>query len=225
MPDTVLNSRRRIRLLVDDLNMNQYAIDSPRLTIIMENRMHLTAAEVGLGNVWVTSAVTLAANDYEYTLPTSVQYNRVMALRLTSQEWLLERVTPAEFLALQDGSGEEANDPTHYALFEDTSQQVNIWLHPTPAGVDTLDVLRSQVPAALSTDATNISFSDPLLRAFEKSCAIDAVLLMDEEERAKRKAVLDQVGRWDQEVKRALSLERVRIGNLRRSDRIPQKWV
>lgn len=225
MPDTVANVRRRVRQLIDDLNPNDTAIDSERLTTVLENRMHAMAQEVGLGPVWVTGAITLAANDWEYTLPTSIQYNRVLQLQLNSQEWLMERLSPVELTALRDGSGDMTGDPTHYALFEDTSQQVNVWLAPTPVAVDTINILRSQVPAALSTDATNVSFSDPLLRALEKAAALDALLLMDQEEREKRKAVLDNVPIWNQEVRRALRLERVRVGNYKRSDRVPSKWV
>mgnify|MGYP001595497823 CR=1 FL=1 len=225
MPDTLTNVRRRVRLLTDDLDPNAPAIDSERLNTLIENRMHLTAAEVGLGPSWITAAVTVAADDYDYTLPTSIQYQRVIALQLNSLEWLMERVTHLELQAMRDGPGPVTGAPPHNALFEDTSQQVNLWLYPTPRVADTINVLRAQVPAALSTDATNIPFSDPLLRAMEKSCALEAILLMDPEERSKRKATLDTAGRWEREISRATHLERVRIGNLRRSDKVPQRMV
>lgn len=225
MADTVSNVRRRIRLLIDDMDNNAFAIDSERLTTLMENRMQFTAADVGMGPAWVSGAVTLTASSFEYTLPTSIQYQRVMAVQLNSQEWLMERVTPLELKALQDGAGSEDAHPTHYSLFEDASQQIHVWLFPTPSAADTLNILRAQVPAALTTDAINIPFSDPLLRAFEKACALEALLLMDEEERARRKAVLDGASKWEREINRAHRLERVRMGNLKRSDRVPLKWV
>lgn len=187
--------------------------------------MHAMAQEVGLGPVWVTNAITLAANDWDYTLPTSVQYNHVIGIRLNGQEWLMDRVTPLEFLALQDGPGTTIGEPRRYTLFEDTSQQVNVWVDPVPRVTGGLDVLRSQLPAALSSDSTNISFSDPLLRAFEKACAIDAIESMDEEERNRRKVMLTSVPRFTKDIQRALRLERIRIGNLRRSDKVPWQWV
>ena len=225
MADTLLNVRRRVRLLTDDMDPNDYALDSDRLNTVIESRMHLMAQEVGLGASWVTGAVTLVASTWQYTLPTSVQYERITAVQFAAQNWLLDRVTPTEMLALHDGAGTTSGDPTHYALFEDTSQQINLWVFPIPNAAGTLNALRAQVPAALSTDATNIPFGSPLLRALEKGAAVDAVLLMDEEARTERKATLDAAGKWDKEIARAIKLERVRIANLRRSDTVPQRWV
>lgn len=225
MAETVSVVRRRIRLTIDDMNPNDTAIDSERMNNLMQNRMHFMAQEVGLGPSWVTGAVSVVVGTYQYTLPTSIQYERVTAVQLNSQEWQLERVTHSEFLALRDGSGDVQGPPTHFTLFEDTTQQVNLWLFPTPIVTDTLNVMRAQVPAALSAEGTSIPFSSPLMAAFEKAVAIDAVLLMDAEERERRKAVLDVIPTWNQEVRRAIRLERVRIGNLRRSDRVPEKWV
>jgi hypothetical protein len=183
------------------------------------------AQEIGLGPVWVTGAVTLVASDFDYTLPTTMEYNRVVAVQLNSQEWLLERVTPLELKAMQDGPGSSEGTPTHYALYEDDSQQVNIWMYPTPNEADTLNILRSRVPASLTTDATVIPFSIPLLRALEKQVALESMLMMDPEERQKRKAALDQGPKWEKEAARALKLEKVRFGNLKRSDQVPQRWV
>lgn len=225
MADTLANVRRRVRLLSDDMDPNHYAMDSDRLNTVIESRMHLMAQECGMGATWVTGAVTLTAGDFTYTLPTTVEYQRVMAVRLNSQTWLMERITHTELLALQDGAGDAQGDPTHYAFYEDTSQQVNIWVYPTPNASDTLDIQRAAVPSALSTDATNIPFSAPLLRALEKSAAMDAILLMDADEQARRKVTLQQAPKWEREVLRAMKLEKVRFGNLRRSDVVPQKWV
>lgn len=225
MADTVLNSRRRVRLLLDDMNASDYAVDTERLTTLMESRMHFLAAEVGIGPDWVTGAVTLTANDYTYTLPTTFQYQRVMSIRLASQEWLLERVTHTQMLALKDGSTDATGDPTHYSLHEDSAQQVQIWLDPTPDQADTLDVMRSQVPSVLDADTDSIPFSDPMLRAFEMDCAAHGIAMMDDDERAKRKAVADNIPFWERSVGRLVRLERIRIGNLRRTGQIPWKLV
>ncbi len=101
MSDTRANVRRRIRLITDDMNPNSYALDSERLDTLIESRMHFIAQEVGLGPLWVASAVTLTTADYTYTLPTSIEYQRVIALRLASQNWLMERITRLELLALR----------------------------------------------------------------------------------------------------------------------------
>lgn len=224
MSDTRGAVKRRIRLRIDDMNPNDRAIDDERMDILIEDRMHLLAQEVGLGAVWTTTLVTLAASTWQYTLPTSVQYERVMDVVLRSLATPLDRVTHAEMTALRDG-GTATGDPTHYALFEDSSQQVNIWVYPTPTQVDYLDGLRAQIPTTLSSDSSAIPFSTPLLKALEKSVAAEAILLMDEESRAERKAVVDEVPNWKREVQRAIRLERVRLGNQKRSDVMPLRTV
>jgi hypothetical protein len=225
MSETLAVARRNVRLMTDDMDPNDYATDSERLNLLIDNRMQLMAQEVGLGPVWVAGAVTLVSGTFAYLLPATMEYNRVVAVQLNSLEWLLERVTTLELKAMQDGPGTITGDPTQYALYEDDTQVVNIWMFPTPNEADTLNILRSRVPANLTTDATLIPFSAPLLRCLEKSVAVESVLLMDPEERQKRKATLDQAPKWEKEVARAIKLEKVRFGNLKRSDRVPERWV
>jgi hypothetical protein len=219
MAGTLLSVRDRVRWLINDRNQSEYVISSPRLDRLIADRLNHIAELVGYGLEWATAAVTLAANTFDYSLPSSIQYHQIVDVVLNSRGWQLVRRGIEELNALRGVATPATGDPTDYALFEGLTQLVTIRLYPTPASADTLNLLRSRIPIAVSADADVVSFSDNLLRALEKDVALNVLALLGDEELKQLGVSRNVIPLWSRDLERAIKAERVRIRRMKLTDR------
>jgi hypothetical protein len=177
MSATLVQTRNRINELLTNLNPNFPGIGINRLNPLIESQMQ-TMPGIQFGDAWVTGAVSLTvAAGSDYTLSSLLAAN-VQMLRLTYDGSLLNKRNPLQMEGLRIGNVVQRGVPTDYAVWEDDAQALKLRVFPAPDANYTLDRFGQVVPANLSTDASVIPFTDPMLRALEKLvCAtcIDAL--------------------------------------------------
>lgn len=192
--------------MLDDTNLGDAKFESRQITRAMEQAMHAYAELWGMGEAWVTGAVTLVTGTGDYALPSSVQYSNVRALYRNRDGYEMVKMTFSEIQALREGTSAPTGEPAAWAPWEDTSQGVNIRLDVNPTSTyngNTLNMLRAQVPGSLSTDSTAIPFSSGGLRALEKRVAGE----------------LGENTLWLQQAEEAAEHERVRLYRLKHTGR------
>lgn len=224
MSETLEVARYNIRTLIQDLNPGKPIFDSDLLNRIINDQAQFLAGEVGMGSVWVPAAVSLTAGNHAYTLPSSIEYRTVQAVRLTSQGWVLERCEPEQIKGWVSGQT-ILGPPTQFSLYEDDTQVVNLWTYPVPSVADTLDILRSQVPATI-TDGAAIPFAAPLLRVLEHAVALALVSRASEDEMGRLGINPEVLKSWQFYVQRGSRRERIRLASMRRKPfRQARSWL
>lgn len=213
MSATLAATRSNVKRIIGDVTPSNPAAGDDQYDRAIEGNMHFIGNQVGMGQAWVTSAITLVSGTYDYTLPGSVEYAQILDLRLVSQGWMLTRVTLEQMELLRRGpaANQSQGDPTRYALWEDASQGVNVRLWQQPNKIDTIDLLRSVIPAVLSTETSSIPFSMSLLRVLERFAAVEIVSGMTDESLAIAKKTRGVISVWEKMAERMLVKEQERI--------------
>ena len=223
MSQTVLTTHDDVRLLLGEDDPSNYAVESERVKLMIARRAQQIGARIGMGNAWVTSAFTLTAGSLaDYTLPGSLTYARVIALRIAATGQSMERMDFDLINRMREGlkSGDSASgDPRYYALWEDAAQLVNVRIERIPSEARAIDVLRAVLPTGVYTDATAIPFSDLALAALEQDVALECWALMTDEQRAERHLGKEVAQLWADTSKRAILDEIARLNRLKTSVR------
>jgi hypothetical protein len=217
--------RQNIRFLLNDLNPQSYAWDSDVVDQKILDAMHEIASEVGNAQEWDEDWVTVSASDYDYTLDSAVEHQRIIALRSNLDGRLLQKVPPETLQRMRAGTPAPSGRPTHFAIHEEPDQTCILWLSHDPVEADTLDALHTQIPDTLDDDADTIPFVAPVLRALEAMVA--ARLLKSATPDVLEHLKLDKGDAKDMEKRaaRAVRREKVRRGGFRRSSLVSEMVV
>ena len=217
MAGTLLSVRTNIREMLRDLNPDMPALFDRRLKPLIERRMHHLALQVPLGKGWSLAAVTLVPGTDDYTI-SGVQVRQIEMLRLASTKQILTKRT-TEQMAAQRANGGSAN-PYDFALAETATQTVTVQVFPIPKVADTLDRFGSVLPANLTTDASAIPFSEPMLGALEFDVMALCIGSISDEQAGKM-----QIDKSVGATYAALSREAVQDENTRRMETQRQRYL
>lgn len=216
MSGTMAVSRMNVRFLLKDTGMSNPALHDFEI----ENYIRASADRLGntlmLAEAWTNNAITLVAGTSDYTLSSSFEYASIVALRLDSQGWLLKRRSLDEVEFAREGPTETRGDPDEFYLWEDSSNLVNVRVFPTPWQSDTIDVFRSVLPTATTTEATVLPFSAPMLRVVEREAALNGLLSMPQQDRDRLRINVEVAPQWKDEIEKGIRMEQQRLWRLRR---------
>lgn len=161
MSSTLGDVRKRVRLYLNDRNPSSQVFSLFVLNDAILTAMTEVASESRLGKEWVSAAVALSNATDTYDLP-GTNYAQLLSVRLASTKQQLEPVTREQFERYRDGdtaaSTAGAGVPQVYVPFEDDTQALKLQLWPWPQGADSLDILRSVLPAAFTSDTDPVPF-------------------------------------------------------------------
>lgn len=158
------------RSLVGDTNEARPVIPQDVFRRAVNRQVALVAKKLGLGPAWDDAAITLSTTEFDYTLPTTVEYNQVIALQYTSDRRQLDKRSPEEIRELKSGTGISAGRSYLYAMDFDPSGRAVVMLPTLPGRVETLDAYVSTMPAQWAAGPgtpPSIPFSETALRALE----------------------------------------------------------
>ena len=212
--------RERVRELIGDLNIQAPVVPSRRMDVEIHDQMRRLAALAGYADEYVKNIVTLVEGDFDYTLPASVQYDRISHVFLDSQGWPLDEKPRDLLVYLTERPGAESSkgDPRLYAMWQDESQVVQLLVYPVPRQADFLHAMRSAIPATLATDASLIPFGEELTDALVKAVAVACVQSLTPEQRARLPSAGD-VALWQQDKEVSVHNEAIRRGRMLRPRR------
>ena len=210
MSATRTATEMNIRLLIDDLDPDSYAISSVRMHQYLQGQMHVMGTRLILPMEAVTS-VSVVAGTYDYTITGTVGDVRKVLDNATGRELVPMTFDDICSAYLQDTDESVSGDPAAYALYETSAQASKMRVGPTPSASGTLKVYYGIIPAALTTDASTIPFSAPLLRALERLTAAECVAVMGAQDRQKRMVSPDVVRLWREMAEQAITNENYRM--------------
>jgi hypothetical protein len=207
-----------VRVMIDDSDMDDFAINSLRMNQFIQGQMHLLAGRMVLPMEAVTS-VAVTAGTYDYTLSGTVADVRKVLWNATGAE--LEPMTFDDIASvyLQDTAITTSGTPEAYALYETSAQASKLRLAPTPSADGTLKLHYGIIPTALTTDISTIPFSAPMLRILEMMVASECISIMSPDDRKRRMVSTDIVKMWGQMIQQGLQDENMRMrgmGSLQR---------
>lgn len=214
MSETRAVVREEIRLMLGDTSSSDSSFSNEQINRAIQRHMRLIGNEVLQGQAWVTSAITTVAGTSDYTFPSGVEYAQILTLKLQPYNAVLRPVTLEWIELSRQGTTLGQGVPYTYAIWEDTSQTVNLRLWPVPNAVYTIDLERSIIPAALTAETSTLPFSENLITALEYRVAGELLAHADDN-------VMKQLGigpmliqSYQQTADRAMRKERERLSRL-----------
>jgi hypothetical protein len=191
MASTLGVERKEARRLARDTDGGRYAVSTREFNRIIEAEMHRVGSRIRLGQAWQNGVITLvpATDPPDYTLPAAgVQYQQIIKLRRQSDRKILEPLSQSALQYRRRGlSSIQGTYVNAYALVEAVDQTITVMFDVKVTQGDTIDMLRSIIPASLNNDDSQaIPFDRDLLEGFRMGCAVRAINMMTPEEKAAR---------------------------------------
>lgn len=213
-----------VRQLIHD-TVDPQTVDDDELRVHLNMALQRVAERAGLAATWESSYITLAADDFDTVLDDSIEYQRIITMRLVSTQQPLRRVTPEKMLEIRAGSDSWPGDPYLFAIHEEDDQTVVLWTHYVTSGGDALDVLLSATPQAVDEDTDEIPISAELASALQCYTAATLFSAMGQVERQALSlpATFGQDMRAEAEA--GIKHDRRRRERFRRTDRLPYRRV
>ena len=214
-----------VRAILREDQTGRPVFETAELRMAINRHVALVAKELGLGTSWDTSMVTLVTGTTDYTLPGASEYERVVALKYTSDGVPLDIVSLAEILAAREGATAQGR-PYRCCLRPTDTQTVVLMTDSNPTEGEDIDGLISLVPDrwdASDATAPTIPFSEAAARVLELRVAESVVETAGAEKR-NALAISDSApAKWRKEADSLLHQEQLTIIRFKRA-RTPQ-WL
>jgi hypothetical protein len=199
MSQSVTQTHYNVRLLIDDVDADQYAISIPKMSVIIAKAVQLIAVRSYQSLSAAPTSLALVAGTTDYSLAASP--TAIRQVILNSDGVPLDRI-PLEQLnemfrqdtAVSAGRG----IPRYYAVYDvnnpasgaDTTCKIRVG--PTPSAADSLKIYYDLIPTRntgnyIENAAAVIPFSPPLVSAVESTAAAECVASMDDDDIKRRK--------------------------------------
>ena len=214
MSETRAVVREEIRLMLGDTSSSDSSFSNEQINRAIQRHMRLIGNEVLQGQAWVTSAITTVAGTSDYTFPSGVEYAQILTLKLQPYNAVLRPVTLEWIELSRQGTTLGQGVPYTYAIWEDTSQVVNVRFWPVPNSNYTVDVERSIIPAALTAESSLIPFSENLLLGLEYRVASEMLASADDNVMQQLGLGPNTVAFYSATADRVIRKERERISRL-----------
>lgn len=211
MASTLGTLRQNVRQLIGDLSVDNPAYQDERISRSIESYVQMLSSEIYQGQAWTDPFITLVNGTSDYTAPAG-EYREIVELRLNSQNWIIERVTPyvMEQFRIGNSNAQTNGDPIRYTMIESTTQGMTFRFWPWPNKADTVAALTQSLVGALSTDAASIPFVAPLCRAVEFYVAADLVAAATDGQLEQMIVAKDAVPLWRSNADKAVVQEKQR---------------
>ncbi len=201
MGQTLAVTRRNTRLLLGDMDPNNYVCSTPRLNRMIVNACNRLASDAGLGMQRVPNFATLAAGAYEVAL--AVNYQNVGELMLNEYRRPLMKVDPdaIDMMRVVTLPGRPSQGPTvFYCIMEQPDQTGLLRVHPiVPDGATyTYTAQLTPFPTEPTADTGLIQFEQPLLRALETEVAMEVLAGASQEDMARLNLSATLIPVWQQ---------------------------
>lgn len=223
MSETLDTAAREVRYLLKDLTPSNPdgLLDTDIYRALVRNAQRL-ASDVGQGEEWVTSIVTLTVGslaDYTLTESTTQEYMGITLMRIADTGRTIPRVSLPEIDSLRQGliSTSSQGDPYCFALWEDSSQAVKMRINSVPSVARTLDAMRSSVMPAAYTSTTTLPFVADFLQVVHKAAACELAASTPEDVLAKNAFDRGVLPKWEAEIKVGVLREKQRKHRIKRS--------
>lgn len=155
-----------------------YHVEDAEVDDSIHSAMTLVSGEMALGETWADSAVTLTVGSDTATLPSTVEYHAVYAMRRHSDGLLLYKRKPEELERMfwdgRTASSAEHEDPTDYCLTEDAGVVTVRFQAPVKAE-SALDLRRAVLPEDLEDETDSAAISKLLVLAVAKYALAELV--------------------------------------------------
>ena len=179
---------------------------------------------LGVGAVWVPNILTLALNNRDYKMPTtvggvaSVEYEQVIEVRYSGTFLPMRKISRAELDARRALGATASGRQSDYCLWEGPDQVVNLQTPGFPTFVENLDAFISLVPAnwpkGPATPPT-IPFSRRAQDALVLLTAAKVGEPLNPDKLNALRLDLKTFERWEADAQRILDEERMRIYSLK----------
>lgn len=223
MARTVASVTNNVRTLLRDRSLSDALFNSFEINYHVMAEAERLFQEIGIGASWELGIVTIVPDTYEYTITvTAGLVEQVIALRLASRNWPIQRITNDELEAMRRGPSVSKSYPQFAAMWEDSAQSIKLRVWPIPAQADTIDWLRSRAPVWDTNDipGTSIPLSDPALRVLEMKVAKRLLLQCPADALNSRLSAKDLATQLDRDIADGIRLERSRLNRFKRTGRI-----
>lgn len=164
MSATLAAIRARVRFHLRDRDLHDAAFSTFEVDDAINSALKVLGSRLRLGLDWVSNALSISNAADTYTLPGTNQYKQVIAFRLVSEQTVIPVIPRGEFDAYREGATNPSvngtGDPEYATVWEDTAQATKVQFYPWPKDADTVDMLRTTLPAALATASATAPFDD-----------------------------------------------------------------
>ena len=162
MSSTLADVRTKVRFHLRDRNKSDQRFSSFEVDAAVVSVLPDVAHRLRMAFEWLTGALSISNATDTYNLPGSQAYSQVLGFRSQSQALDVEVIPREDFDGMREGvTNPQANGtgfPTHATVWEDATGQAKVQLYPWPKDADTLDMKRSLLPAAQTSDSSVIPF-------------------------------------------------------------------
>lgn len=181
------------------------------------------AIRLSLGELLLVNAVSVTTGDYIFTLPTGVTYKRVTQVRSQARGMEMAILSSEAMAAMWSGVIDRSRNKGYAdrcSLREEPDGTVRITLFPWPSRADTLDIMESLLPSAVSTEADNVYLDDTGCEALAYDMACELIGMANMEKITALRIDKGVVGLYSQKRDIALRESRKRIAALRAAGKV-----
>lgn len=229
--------RGRVRVKLNDADAREGELD----IVEVDHAIADACIEIGAGllmpHVYLTSALTIAANADTFTLPTAAQtgyasltqYGQNVRVWLQARNYYLTKRTPLELDAMRSTTTTATVDiPTDFCLWPEMDNDMQARCYPRSREAEACDLFVSLVPDdlrdAADMDAANVRFSRLGETALVYHAAAMLAGAMTDEDLKARRLSQRTIASWGKRSERLCYLEEVRLQSAGDVGRL-QRWV
>lgn len=209
MSGTVATEIGLLRRLLQDRKPSDYVIPTTRLEELMNAAIDDLTGPDGMGmgkfttDAWLTTVI--GTDVYTVALPTfgnsdvsAPSLQHLDELVGTDLNWPIQKISREEMNVRKSGPGKRSGHPvTHFCIWEDTAQALQIRLDPYPTRVDTLQGIWEPVHRRVEMlGETTVMASKRGLTAIRLRTAADAVEMLDDPALARLGITRAAAARW-----------------------------
>lgn len=210
------------RLTLGDPDPERPVVAQDKYRQALNRQATIVAKHIGIGPLWVTSAITTATNDWEYTLPSGSEYSAVLELVYASDKQPLRKVSREEILAARSGSATVSGRPLTFAMDLDPTGLVVVMFGMYPNRVEAIDAYVSVVPVewgAGNATVPTIPFSKGGLQALALMTAHDVATKMGPDQMTALDLNAKAIEGMRETAMELIRLERLTVISLKRTRR------
>jgi hypothetical protein len=168
------------RVLMGDNNTDDPIVADDLLRLSVNTQVSRTAKDLGVQNYWIRSVITTDTTNFDYTLPTTVQYGQVLHIQYNRDNLPIAKVPRADLMRSRAGmtSTTRAGRQFICALDLAPDQSTVLMFVYRPSEAEGIDIYVNAIPdfwvSGPGTPPT-IPFSQATMRAIALRVAADVV--------------------------------------------------
>ncbi len=215
-PEVVSN----VRTIIHDTVEDDPVVDNETLRDAVNRQVSMVAQELGMNPYWINSAFTTNATDYDYQLPTGVEYHQVLNLVYDYDKYPLSQASREEVLVMRAGIMGTNGRQFIYALDARPDGSVYVMFGGKPGTTEAVNVYVSAMPAvwpAGPDTPPTIYFSQAAARALELRVAADVVSSLGPADMVALAINPQSPNQWLDMARSIIRQERIRIAGFKRA--------